>query len=40
MMHLLWPKSMPGPNQDEEVWEGVVEKTFEETFMKNLMFPH
>ena len=26
MMHLFWPKSMPGPNQDEEVWEGVVEK--------------
>lgn len=40
MMHLFWPKSMPGPNQDEEVWEGVVEKTFEETFMQNLMFPH
>ena len=40
MMHLFWPKSMPGPNQDEEVWEGVVEKTFEETFMQNLMFLH
>ena len=40
MMHLFWPKSMPGPNQDEEVCGGVVEKTFEETFMQNLMFPH